>query len=72
MLRKLIYFSDGVSSQYKNRKNFSNLCIHKSDFDLDVEWNFFATAHGKNACDGVGAVSYTHLDVYKRQTYTTQ
>ena len=25
--------------------------------------------HGKDAVDGVTAVSYTHLDVYKRQGY---
>jgi hypothetical protein len=48
------YFSDGASSQYKNYKNMVNLCYHKSDFGLDAEWNFFATAHGKSPCDGIG------------------
>ena len=48
------YFSDGASSQYKNYKNMVNLCYHKSDFELDAEWNFFATAHGKSPCDGIG------------------
>ncbi len=27
---KIYYFTDGASSQYKNRKNFLNLCFHKS------------------------------------------
>lgn len=53
-LRKIYYFSDGASSQYKNKKNFLNLCYHESDFHLSAEWNFFATSHGKSACDGVG------------------
>lgn len=49
-----IYFSDGASSQYKNYKNISNLCHHKQDHDVSAEWHFFATSHGKSACDGVG------------------
>lgn len=53
-VRKIHYFSDGASSQYKNKKNFVNLCCHESDFNLSAEWNFFATSHGKSACDGVG------------------
>jgi hypothetical protein len=53
-MNKIIYFSDGAASQYKNYKNFSNLCYHKSDHGLDAEWNFFATSHGKSPCDGIG------------------
>lgn len=34
------YFSDGAASQYKNRKNFANLCYHKEDFSLDATWHF--------------------------------
>ena len=51
---KLYYFSDGASTQFKNRKNFINLCKHAKDFDILAECNFFATSHGKGACDGVG------------------
>lgn len=53
-ITKLIYFSDGAASQYKNYKNFTNLCHHKSDHGLEAEWNFFATSHGKSHCDGIG------------------
>lgn len=53
-VKKLIYFSDGSSAQYKNRKNLSNLCHHESDFNLKAEWHFFATSHGKSPCDGIG------------------
>ena len=31
-----------------------NLMKHRDDFALNAEWNFLATSHGKNACDGVG------------------
>ena len=50
-LQKIFYFSD---SQYKNRKNFINLCHHTEDFGVQAEWHFSATSHGKGACDGVG------------------
>ena len=26
------------------------------DFDVDCEWHFFATSHGKSACDRIGGV----------------
>ena len=46
------YFSDGAASQYKNGKNFLNLCFHEEDFGVKAEWHF--TSHGKGACDGLG------------------
>lgn len=54
-LKKVYYFSDGSSAQYKNRKNFINLCYHNEDFDgVEAEWHFYATSHGKGVCDGIG------------------
>ena len=53
-LRKVYYFTDGASSQYKNRKNFVNLAFHMWDSNLEAEWHFFATSHGKGPCDGLG------------------
>ncbi|KAL5509316.1 hypothetical protein EMCRGX_G004658 [Ephydatia muelleri] len=53
-LKKVYYFTDGASSQYKNRKNFINLAFHMEDFNVEAEWHFFATAHGKGPCDGIG------------------
>lgn len=53
-VEKIIYFSDGAPQQYKNKKNFSNLRHHYDDFSVQAEWNYFASAHGKGACDGVG------------------
>lgn len=53
-IKIIYYFSDGCAGQYKNRKNFQNICLHKKDFGIDAEWHFFATSHGKSACDGLG------------------
>ena len=53
-LKRIIYFSDGAASQYKNRKNFLNLCHHRDDFGISAEWHFSATSHEKGACDGLG------------------
>ena len=53
-LKKVHYFSDGCAGQYKNGKDFINLCHHKDDFNLECVWNFFATSHGKSTCDGIG------------------
>lgn len=68
-IKKIIYFTDGSSSQYKNQKNFLNLCLHENDFGLAAEWHFFATAHGKNACDGVGGT--TKREVTKKSLQST-
>ena len=51
---KVEYFSDGSAAQYKNKYNLVNLGMHKRDFGFDAEWNFFANAHGKSPCDGIG------------------
>ena len=53
-VKKISYFSDGCAGQYKNCKNFINLCHHQEDFSIECEWNFFATSHGKSPCDGIG------------------
>ena len=54
---KVVYFSDGAASQYKNFKNLVNLCHHKRDHDLNAQWHFFATSHGKSPCDGLGGTT---------------
>jgi len=51
--KHIFYFSDGAAAQYKNKKNFINLCYHYEDFNISAEWHFFATSHGKSACDGL-------------------
>ena len=51
------YFSDGCAGQYKNFKNILNLCHHVTDFGTTARWSFFATSHGKSACDGIGGAA---------------
>lgn len=55
-LTKIHYFSDGARSQYKNRFNLKNMLYHAQDFGVQIEWHFFASCHGKGACDGVGGL----------------
>lgn len=55
-VRKIIYVSDGAKQHYKNRSQMCNLADHKEDFGVLAEWHFYVTAHGKGACDGVGAI----------------
>ncbi len=51
---KFAIFFRGCAGQYRNRFNFLNLLHHEQDFHVQAEWHFFATSHGKNACDGIG------------------
>ena len=50
------YFSDGSGAQYKNYKNFANLCYHELDFNLTASWSFFAISHEKGPWDGIRGV----------------
>lgn len=53
-ISKVIYFTDGARSQFKNKKSFANLANHFEDFGIQADWHFFATAHGKGPSDGLG------------------
>ena len=53
-VKKMYYFTDGAASLYKNFKNMTNLVYHQDDFEVQAEWQVFATSHGKSACDGIG------------------
>lgn len=55
-VNKIYYFTDGAPQHFKNKKNFKNLCLHYKDFGINAEWHFFATAHGKGPCDGLGGM----------------
>lgn len=54
-VKKIYYLTDGAGQHFKNKSNFQNLLYHEKDFGIPAEWIFHATAHGKNACDGIGA-----------------
>ncbi|KAK3933277.1 RNA-splicing ligase RtcB-like protein [Frankliniella fusca] len=56
-VEKLYYWSDGAASQYKNRKNVSNIAHHEKDFNTPCQWHFFATSHGKSTCDSAAGAA---------------
>lgn len=62
--KKIKSFSDGAASQYKNKKNFVNICKFKKDFEIDAEWHFFATSHGKSPCDAIGSTFKRYARIY--------
>jgi hypothetical protein len=53
-MRFMDIFSDGAASQFKQKYNFVNLTFFKLSYGIDVTWHFFASGHGKGACDGIG------------------
>ena len=54
-IRCISLFSDGAASQFKNRFSISAMSIFANMHHVEISWNFFATAHGKGAVDGIGA-----------------
>ena len=64
---KIFCFPDGCTEQYKNQKNFIDLCHHQQDFNMDAEWIFFATSHGKSPCDGVGGCVKCYVSKHSLQ-----
>ena len=53
-IRKISVFSDGASSQFKQRFQFSNLHLWEAEFGVKLTWHFSATSHGKGVVDGIG------------------
>lgn len=49
------FFSDGPSTQYRQKQNLYLLCTRFFDFGFDrTTWSFFEAGHGKGPADGVG------------------
>ena len=61
-VKKFIYMTDGAKQHFKNRFQIANLLNHKEDFEVDAEWHYCVTAHGKSGYDGLGAI-------FKREAY---
>ena len=49
-----IIFSDGPSSEFKNKYCMRMLYDLGQKFQKDFSWKYFATSHGKGVVDGVG------------------
>lgn len=54
-IKRIIYVSDGARQHFKNKFQICNLKNHVKEFKIAAEWHFSASAHGKCACDGLGA-----------------
>jgi hypothetical protein len=51
------FWSDGSAAQFKNRFMFSSLVMLKSLYNINIQWSFFATSHGKGPCDALGGTA---------------
>ena len=56
ILGNILLWSDGPSSQFKNRFIARFMEMSEEKLASNIRWNFFATSHGKGAVDGVGGV----------------
>lgn len=68
------YFSDGASSQFKNRKNMGLLLLHEEILGLSSSrWCFYCTSHGKNQADAIAGIIKRNVEdhsiraVYQKQ-----
>lgn len=50
-------WSDGPTSQFKNKFTGALIQLFEKKFKLKIYWNFFATSHCKGCVDGLGAVA---------------
>lgn len=50
----LHYWTDGPTSQYRNKTIFNFVANHESTTGIKAWWNFFEAGHGKGPCDGLG------------------
>ena len=53
-IEQLDVFTDGASSQFKQRFLFSNLYAWQEEHEFKIKWHFFATSHGKRVVEGLG------------------
>lgn len=56
-LKYISIFSDGCTSQFKNRYTMSSLLWYSLEHEISATWSFFATSHGKGAVDGIGGAA---------------
>lgn len=64
-IKKLIVYSDGAASQFKNRFLLKYLEVIRRNYSSEtLEWQFFATSHGKGVVDSIGG---TVKSIVRRQ-----
>ena len=60
-VKKIDIWSDGPSSQFKNRFNVASLPLLQQLSKKTITWNYFASFHGKGAADGTGGTIKGHV-----------
>lgn len=53
-IKEVTIWSDGPSSQFKNRYIAEAIQILSNMHDIRITWKYFATSHGKGPVDGIG------------------
>ncbi len=48
-------WTDGPSSQFKNKYMAALIGVFEKKFGLKIFWNYLAASHGKGSVDGIGA-----------------
>ncbi|CAB3256475.1 unnamed protein product [Arctia plantaginis] len=56
------FFSDGATSQYRQKKNFYLFAKYTRMYGFRATWNFFEASHGKGAADGIGGTIKRKMD----------
>lgn len=56
-IKRVKIWSDGPSSQFKNKYMAAAVKVFETKFRKKIFWNYHATAHGKSCVDGIGAVA---------------
>ena len=52
LVPEIVFFTDGPSSEFKNRYIIKTLNLLAMDYGTPFEWQYFATSHGKGVVDG--------------------
>lgn len=52
-------WSDGPTSQFKNKYMAAVLSLFEKKFSIKIIWNYFVASHGKGCVDGFGAMAKT-------------
>jgi hypothetical protein len=53
----LHYWTDGPTSQYRNKQIFYTVANHKDLYGISARWNYFEVGHGKGPRDGLGGTT---------------
>lgn len=61
-IKRIHIFSDGPSSQYRQKNNFFLINYFSSFYNVDITWSFSESGHGKGVADAIGGVIKRCLD----------